>query len=329
MPQPDVGDLHVNKLLTDMSIAYMQDESRFIADRVFPILGVDKQTDVYAKYNKDAWFRDHGARMQRAPGTKAARTGYTVDPTATYRCLNQAIGTGIPDELRQNADVVYNLDADATRLVTNAQLIRRERMFAADFMTTGVWTTDKVGTTDFTKWSDYAASDPFGDMEDWKATVSALIGRKPNKMVMGELVWRRIKNHPDFLERVKGGATVGNPAMFTKEMFASWFELDELLVMEAVYNTALEVAPTPATATLTRIVSDAALLLYVPNAPSLMTPAAGYTFVWRPMVNGAAVQYIRKYREDPEKQDVVEAHSYFDHVLTAADAGLFLSDAVD
>lgn len=323
--QPDVGDVHVNSLLTTMSVGYMQDEANFIADKMFPPLMVDKQTDVYARYNKDAWFRDQGDRMRRAPGTKAARSGWTIDTNNSYRCKNEAIGTQIPDELRSNADSVYNLDADATRFVTNAQLIRRERLFAANYMVTGKWTTTKTGTTDFTKWSDYANSDPFGDIENFKNTVRVLIGRYPNKAVMGELVWRRLKHHPDFIDRIKGGATTGNPALFTKEMLAQWIEIPEILVELATYNTAAELA----TPVLADIFTDAMLFAYVPLAPGLLVPAAGYTFVWKSLVNPGAMQYIRKYREDPEKQDVIESFAYFDQVITAPDAGLLLLDAVD
>jgi hypothetical protein len=307
-----------------MSVAYYQDEGNFIADKVFPVLMVDKQTDIYARYNKDAWYRDQGERMRRAPGTIAARSGWTIDSNDSYRCLNEAIGTEIPDELRSNADMVYNLDADATRFVTNAQLIRRERLFASNFMATGKWTTDKTGASDFTKWSDYANSDPFGDMETFRNTMRLLIGRMPNKLVMGYTVWKTLKHHPDFIDRIKGGATTGSPALFTKEMLAAWWEIDEILIEMALYNTAAE-KPDGSGATLTDVFSNSALLLYVPNAPSLLTPAAGYTFVWKPLTNGGAIQYIRKYRDDPAKKDVVEAYSYFTHKMTAPDAGLFIA----
>jgi hypothetical protein len=325
MTSPDTNDIHVNALLTNLSIGYMQDEANFVADRVFPIVMVDKQSDLYAVYNKDAWFRDHGDAMRRAPGNRAVLTGWSMDSARTYMCQNEAIGTYIPDELRWNADAVFNLDADATRLVTHAQLIRRERLFVTRYMTSGVWTTQKTGTTDFIKWSDYANSNPFLDIENWKNAVRTLIGRMPNKLVIGELTWRRLKNHPQLLNRVSGGATVNNPALLTRQMVAGWFELDEILVDYATYNSAGE----GATPVLQDIVSDSGLLIYVPSTPGLLVPAAGYTFVWRPAVNGNAIQYIRKYREEAYKRDVIEAYSYFDQVVTAPDAGVYLADIVD
>lgn len=323
--QPDVGDVHVNSLLTGMSIAYYQEEQNFIADEVFPLIGVDHQTDLYPVYGHDAWFRDHGDRMRRAPGTKAARTGWDFAEPQTFRCLNEAIGTAIPDELRANADANFNLDADATRLVTNSQLIRRERMFFNDFMKTGVWTTDKSGGSDFVKWSDYANSDPFGDIDTYRNTMRGLIGREPNKMIMGELAWRRLKQHPDFLDRIKGGATPGNPALMTLTQLAGFIEIPRILISKAMYNTAAE-GQTPVLADIAS--NDDVLLLYAPDSPSIMSPAAGYTFYWKPM-SGGGIQYIRKYREEPERQDVIESYSYFDQVVTAPNAGIFLNDTVD
>ncbi len=328
MNNPDVGDLHVDALLTEMSVAFMNPDGAFIADQLFPRLPVNKQSDVYPLYHKDAWFRDFGEKMRRSPGTKAGRSGWTVDLTNTYLCQNEAIGTAISDELRGNADSVFDLDLDATKFVTNAQMIRRERMFAADFMATGVWTTDRTGTTNFTKWSDYASSDPIGDVETWQDTLRQLIGRRGNKMPMGAQVWRILKNHPDILDRLKYGQTPGSPAQINKSIVSNLFEAD-VLVFNAVYASNVE-DTTPATVTLADIVADDLLLMYVPSSPSRLTPAAGYTYVWTPLAGGGmSPHFIRKYREDPEKQDVFEAHAYFDQAVTAADAGVFADDVVD
>ena len=75
---------------------------------------------------------------------------------------------------------------------------------------------------------------------------------------------------------------------------------------------------------------DDALLLYVPPRPGIMIPAAGYTFVWESMAAGrSAPQYMTKYREGPEKQDVIESHTWFDHVAVEPLAGAFFADVCD
>jgi hypothetical protein len=72
---------------------------------------------------------------------------------------------------------------------------------------------------------------------------------------------------------------------------------------------------------------DNALLLYRPPAPSLRTPAAGYTFVWQTAFGGP--QYIRRRREPiADKADLLEMFKFWDTQITASDAGLFIYDTV-
>ncbi len=47
MPQPTREDVHVDAVLTNISIAFIQAAENFIASRVFPIIVVDKQSDKY------------------------------------------------------------------------------------------------------------------------------------------------------------------------------------------------------------------------------------------------------------------------------------------
>lgn len=326
MPQPDVGDVHVDALLTNMSIAHRNKDDFYIADRVFPQVPVQKQSDIYPVFNRGYFFADEGDRMVRAPGTRAASTGYAVDLTNTYRCINYAIGAEIPDELRGNADSPIDLDLAATYLISDIQKIRRERAWAADFMTTGVWTgqADQTGDVDFTKWNDYAGSDPFTDLENAMDSIEAAVGERPNKLTMGAIVWRRLKHHPDFIDRIKGGATTGNPAMLTKQQLAGMLELDEILVARAVFRSSNE----GASLTLARIIDDDALLTFTPTSPALFTPSAGYTFYWQPLTGGG-IEFMRSGRENRERVDWKETHSYFDQVAVEPLSGAFFTDAVD
>jgi hypothetical protein len=81
---PTAGDVHVNHFLSDLSVAYIQKQSSFIADKVFPVVPVEHQSDRYPVYNKDDWFRDEA--QERAPGTESAGGGYEVDTKPTFYC---------------------------------------------------------------------------------------------------------------------------------------------------------------------------------------------------------------------------------------------------
>src|SRR5688500_13947638 len=108
MPQPTVSQVHVNGPLTNISVAYIQDQSVFIASRVFPIVPVEKKSDVYYSYTKNDWFRDEAA--PRAPSTESAGSGYNVNADSSYNCKRHAIHKDIDDEVRANFDNPLNPD---------------------------------------------------------------------------------------------------------------------------------------------------------------------------------------------------------------------------
>src|SRR5512144_1987146 len=99
MPQPTQGAVHVDSVLTNISVAYMNATSNFIASQVFPVVTVPKQTDVYFTYTKADWFRDE-ARL-RADSTESAGSGYGLS-TASYSCDVFALHKDIGDQVRAN-----------------------------------------------------------------------------------------------------------------------------------------------------------------------------------------------------------------------------------
>ena len=49
MTNPTLSQVHVDAILTNSSVAYIQAADNFIANKVFPIVPVDKQSDLYFK----------------------------------------------------------------------------------------------------------------------------------------------------------------------------------------------------------------------------------------------------------------------------------------
>src|SRR5574343_1416849 len=99
--QPSRADVHVNRPLTNISVAFMQNASNFIADRVFPVVPVAKQSDLYFTFDRGAFNRDEMQR--RAPGAESAGAVYTV-ATAPYNCAVWALHKDVADQVRANAD---------------------------------------------------------------------------------------------------------------------------------------------------------------------------------------------------------------------------------
>ena len=49
MPQPTLQDVHVNRPLTNVSVAYLQEAAgvEFVADKAFPAVPVENKSDLY------------------------------------------------------------------------------------------------------------------------------------------------------------------------------------------------------------------------------------------------------------------------------------------
>lgn len=309
-------DVHVDQLLTNVSIGYSN--AGYIADQIFPVVPVDKQSDKYLTYDKSHWFRNE-AKI-RATGTKSERGGWNYS-SDTYFCDRFSYGHEIYDEERDNADNAFQLDSDAAEFATDKILMQREVAFASGFFTTSVWGTDKTGGTDFTRWSDYAGSNPLVDVSDWMDTIEASIGREPNRLVIGKQVWSKLKWHPDLIDTIK----YTQRAQMGLELAATLFEVERILVGRAIYTTSPE-GTAEASVSYSRIWGKHALLIYVPNTPSLRQPAAGYTFTWQRVPQ--SLRYIKRMRDEEREADIIEANAYYDHKVTGAAAGLFGSTVI-
>jgi hypothetical protein len=316
--QPNAADVHVDALLTMLSIAFMNSPDAYIADKLFPSVTVAKQSGLIPEYRRDDAFRD--VAQVRAPGTESEGHGFRVVHDQTYYCMDFATHVDVPDEVRANADDPYNPDRDATRMVINRLKLKREISWATDFFTTGIWTTDVTGGTNFTAWDNYAASDIIGDVQTGVDAVHRVTAVDPKKLAWGRQVWSKVRHHPDFLERIK----YTQKAILTADLIASILDLDQLLVGNAIKATANEAAAV-ASQTYDYIFGNDALLLYVPAAPSLMTPAAGYTFHWSAF---GALSWIRRIRDDKAMYDRIEGHTHFDQKKVGADLGYFFSGCV-
>lgn len=318
MPQPTPSDVHVDAILTSVSVAFIQAQSNFVADRVFRTIPVDKQSDKYFVYTTGDWFRDEA--QVRAPASPSAGGGYTLS-TATYNADVYAFHKDVDDQTRANADAPLNPDRDATEFITQRMLLRKEVQWTTDFFTTSVWTTDVTGGTDFTKWSSYAGSDPIEDVETGKATILASTGMLPNTLVVGYDTYRQLRNHPDIIDRVK--YTSSNTV--DTDTIARLLGLERVLVSRAVKNTANE----GATVSMTTIAGKNALLCYVAPSPGILTPTAGYSFAWRGVSDGMGQTVgISRFRLPELRADRIESQMAWDNKVISADLGYFFASAV-
>lgn len=331
MPNPAQSDLHINQPLTNVSIAWIQNKSEYIADKVFPKVPVQKQSDLYWKYSKSDWRRTDVKR--RAPGTESPGVGYRVS-TDSYFCHVYAVHKDVDDQVRSNADSNFKVDADATKFVTNQLLLKRDLDWVNTFFKTGVWTTDKTGvasnpnSTQFLQWND-DASDPINVVSQYVLDFRELNGFAPNTMVMGAHVLRELKNHPDIIDRIK----YTQKGIVTTDLIATLFDIPKIHVAYGTKATVAEINDMDdmdAAATYSFITDPRDVLLaYSADSPSLQTPTAGYTFTWNGYSAGNSEGIrIKSFRMEHIASDRVEGEMTYDMKVVSPQCGVFLSNAV-
>ncbi len=332
--QPSRSDVHVNGPLTNISIAFLQNASNFVADRVFPNIPVSKQSDLYFTYDRGEFNRDE--MKPRAPGTESAGGTYKIGQD-NYFARTRAYHRDIPDQLRANADSPISLDREATEFLSHKALINRELNWVNEYFVTGVWTNEEVGIaavpvvgTSFIYWS-LDTGTPIEDVRRARRTVLESTGFMPNVMVIGREAYDVLLDHPDIIGRIDAGQTPNGPAIAMRSTLAALFELDEVMVMDSIYNTGAETQAAASLESTTHqfIGPDNALVCYRASSPGIMTPSAGYSFSWTGLMgSGAMGGRIKRFRQEHLESDRVEIQMSYDHKLVAKDLGFLFRDIV-
>lgn len=307
--QPTIGDVHVDSVLTDISVRYRNLE--YIAATAVPRVQVVNRSDKYFIFDTANLRND---ALTRAPGAASRRGGYNLS-TGNYSVETYSYETQVPDEIRRNADNPLNPDRNGVEFVSDIIDLKMEKAAATLINTSGNWTTNATlsGTS---QWSDYANSDPFTDLKTARETVITQIARRANTLILGYQVFEVLALHPDLLDRCKYGGTGDRPAMVTAQMMAQLFMVDQVLVGSAIENTAVE----GQTDTLAFVWGKHAWMGYVAPQAALETPSAAYCFT--------VGREVDTYRDDNIKSDIIRAEEEWDMKKVAAGAGYRVINAV-
>lgn len=328
MPQPSSSDLQVvDPLLTNMSIAYAQQNDRYMADKVFPNVPVDVQGGKYAVYDRADWLRAE-ARV-RAPGTESAGAGWNVS-SGVFFCDVIAVHKDIDDitaaVASSRAGGVFNLRADATRFVTSQLLLKRDIQWVNAFFKAGVWGTNLTGVNagpgagQFLRWN-VAGSTPITDIKNQSIGMTQQTGEIPNVLVVGPETFLQLSEHASIIQRIQ----YVERAIVTEEIIARLLNLDRVVVAWAIQNTANE----GATPNYSFLAGKHALLAYAAPNAGLMNVSAGYTFGWTgyPGAGSMGIR-VKNFRIEEIGSDRIEGEYAVDMKPVAPDLAVFYETAV-
>ena len=332
MPLLTPSAVHIDQPLTNLTLAYAQSQENFIADKVFPTVGVQKQSDKYYLYDRANMNRT-GDVAKLAPRTEVNRIGMTIS-NSSYFADVYGLGMDFDEQTLANEDAALEIRSAGAETLAMRLMIHREEQFATNFFSDNIWGTNYDGAsstsgTNLLYWDD-AAAKPIQNVTDLRRVMQLKSGGfKPNTMVVGKEVRDALLHNADILARLNGGATVTNTALVTDAKLAEIFEVENFYVMEAVKNSSVEgVAESNAF-----IGGKHALLCYTPSSAGLMSPAAGLTFAWNNLegVNNLGIT-VESFSDDALKRqqiaEMIQVKMSYNMKIVGSDLGAFVNGIV-
>jgi len=284
----------------------------FFADKVAPIVNVQKQSDLVPIWSQsDIWRVDNAVR---APGNEANRVEISVS-SVSYFAKNYALRTDITVEDRANADAfaIRQLETGRTNILSwKLKNGWDSRVGTQVSNTANVGTSANVGSS----WTDLSNSDPYSDILTIRDQIEDGTGFKPNRMLIGGEAFRYLARNNNIIDKTKATALTGASMNASKQQIAELFELDEIIVGGGYYNSAEEGQPM----SLTRTFQPHVLLYYAPSAPSIEMPSFMYTFRWNvPGVPSMQAERLPFNRD--RHSEGIEVGYYQDEKIVSADLG--------
>jgi hypothetical protein len=235
MPQLNLSQVRViDPVLTQVAQGYKQ--SGMIAGSLFPNVNVGQRAGKILTFGKEDFMLYNSGR---APGenTKRIQFGYSGSP---FALVDYSLEGAVPIEVYQESQArsdgwTINQFALASNKVQAIMDLRLEYAAATLARTAATYqAANKVTLSGTSQWSDLTTgvSDPVANVETAKEAVRAATGKRATTMVMGALVFAKLKQHPKIIDRLKyTGRDIATP-----EILASLFDVDRVLVGDAIYS---------------------------------------------------------------------------------------------
>jgi len=305
---------HVDQHLSNLALNYRP--QGFIADQVFPLVPVPKQSDNYVVFEQaDLFRRENTARSRGAQANKI----FSRVSSAGFFCRNYALKADVTLEDRANADPVFVRSFEEGRVMRLQDALYLDwEVRLANLLTspTNVGSRAAVGSS----WVDYTNANPLKDIWTAVDNVEIATGYRPNRIMFSGTAWRHFRRNGKVIDKAS------NPHVPTGGLYPSVQQVQDLLEMKVLVGNAWQNTAQEAQGLkLSAVWGDHVVVYYAPDAPSLDTPSFGYNFRWS--ATEIPNMQVERHPYDPRvKCTEVEIGYYQDEVITAKPLGFLVSN---
>jgi len=328
------GAFRPHTALSNMALAYFQNDATAFAKTIFPICPVTLSSDNYYIFNKEDLLRDN---WKRKPAYGKVDPAVLSEHTESYACKVDQMIMGVDrirqtDISRRQGPTAYrDTRMQRTRVMASQSNIHLDSLFAEKFFKASAWTQRYSGidsvpanNSQFIKFSNNN-SDPVEYIDQKSTEMEEKTGRRPNVLALGVNVYNKLKLHPGILERIKYGGTTANPAKVNINVLSQLFEMEKVTVQRSIKNGA-ELGQEADM----KFIGDpnGFLLAYATDTPRIDEPSAGYIFVWDMLGDGNIMPVLNYEGESGTHSEFIEGLMANDMKKTADDLGMYFADAV-
>ncbi len=213
-----------------IAVAVAYTNARLIADSVLPRVPVGKKEYKYFEYDLAEGFTVPDSRVGRRSRPNEVEFSATEK---TGLCADFGLDDPVPNDDIEQAPENYDPLAHSTEYTTNLIYLGREvRAAALVFNPNTYAATHRQTLSGTAQFNDFTNSDPIAVISD-ALDVPVM---RPNVMTIGQTAWSKLSRHPDIVKAAHGNS--GDKGRATREQVAELFELEELHVGQARFNTA-------------------------------------------------------------------------------------------
>lgn len=253
---PTTGQVLLDHVLTQVAIRHRN--QRILAPQIAPIMGVQKERGKYPVFGLEAF---EAIDALRAPGARPRQINWTLS-WQDYITQSYALSDVMPDEIRDNAEGVLQIESAYVQSISEALDVGWEKRVADKVMNPALWPNGEAAAP----WSDPTA-DPLTQIED---VLDANLLVEYNTVVMGKGAWKTFRRHPNVLAALASTERKRIDLQTAKDLTG----IENWLIGGAWLNA----APRGQAAQLQRIWGDDKIWFgYVAKTPGPNEPSALYT----------------------------------------------------
>jgi len=298
------SSVHINKPLTNLARGYTPPLN--VAERVFPVVMVVKESDRYFRFNKEELQETGNDENLRANGALANEFTWDVTDTS-YLAHEYARRMLVTDRVVRNADVPIQPSQTTTRKLKDLLMIAQERRVQAIAQSTAIFTNTNAASI---KW-DQSTAIIEQEVDEAKRQILLNAGVIANSMLLSFQAANAVKRW------LKAQAQTTYSEWLSKNMLPPVLWGLETIVAEAVRNT----ANSNQTESLGFIWNDNVLIFHKQPSATITDQSAGY-------ILRARDWQVKTYREEAREGNWHECSVIEDEVTVDPNSGYIVSDVI-